>query len=36
MANNITAELTTWRADGQETGFLDGDPTLENLGEFLD
>ena len=35
MANNITAELTTWRADGQETGFLDGDPTLENLGEFL-
>lgn len=36
MANNITAELTTWRADGQETNFLDGDPTLENLGEFLE
>lgn len=36
MANNITAELTTWRADGQETDYLDGDPTLENLGEFLE
>lgn len=34
MANNMTAELVTWRADGEETGF-DYDPTLENLQEFL-
>lgn len=36
MANNMTAELVTWRADGEETEFIDGDPTLEDLGAFLE